>query len=523
MRRSSELLQLERARGLGNFFWFSKYVFGNKDMEYGTHGELCETLQYAESIKETGTTEILILMPRGTFKSSIASQAYPVWRYLHNPNIRILITNEARERAAAFLGAIKSTVQNNEYFASLYGDQVNDPKTGKPRLWNLDSVTLSGRNDWTKRESTLSIGSQSSTKTGMHYDLIIADDLISEKTVTTPQQIRKTLIYYRQLQSLLDPGGVLVIIGTRYNHDDLYGTLIKRAENGEAGAPDKIIIEKAEREDGSLFFPEKRVYNSASKKFELKGLGRETLNELKSKLGSYMFSCQYMNEPTSTEDATFSEDDFRYFGFGEELVSVPSNVARFLLVDPARSTSGTADYSALVSVAVDEEYNIYVEDAVQIRCVPSALIDHIYGLHEQYNYLKIGIEQFGAQTFVDWILDRVRLGGKFLPVTPVKVSNTASKDLRIRAIEPYYKQHRVFHRRGLSDLEDQLLRFPNLNHDDLIDALSMFPHVAYRPDPIEVKKQKEPDRVYHPTMEEIKAEGKKTHYMFWGDDPLLLK
>lgn len=451
-----EIIALERAKAKGDFYFYAKEIFGNSKMNRRVHGDLCDALQGWRRLKgkSKANTEILIMMPRGTYKSSICTQAYPQWRQINDPDIRVLICNELAEKAEAYLGVIKTVVEKESH-KELFGDIKNDKATNKPVQWTTDHVTMSNRTETGKnlREPTYSIGAPGATKTGMHYDLIIADDLISEKTVTNKEQIEKSIRYYRQLQSLLDPGGLLVIVGTRYSYDDLYGFLI------EQKTPDASLVRKAINEHGTLLFPEEQ--------------DEEFLDDKLRKLGPYMFGCQYLNEPTNAENAIFTQDMISRIG-PEQLN--PSR-RKALIVDPSRGESGSSDFSGLVVVS-QHNFRYYVEYAEQRRVKPDQLIDWIYDLHKSMSFDVIGIEQVAAQTMYDWIMNLINIGArKYLPIVPVKTSNTTTKKMRIQGIQPFYINKTLIHAGSFPHLEQQLIRFPNVAHDDLIDALSMFNRV----------------------------------------------
>lgn len=473
-----ELVQLERHQADNDFYYFSKHVYGNVDMEPHVHMDVCQALEDLEEIaasKRSVHAEGLFLMPRSTFKSHVITQAWTTWRAVRDPNLRILLTNENLAKSKDFLGHIKQVIETGEKFNLLYGNVRNDKKTGKPVRWREDGVTIAGR-DQIVRESSFSIGAPGQTKTGMHYDIIVADDLVSERTVTTSEQIKKTLIYYRALQSLLDPGGILVVVGTRYNYDDLYGYLI------ENEIPDISIVKQAEDpETGELLFPER--------------LTKDFLESMKKKLGGYMYSCQYMNSPVSDEDQVFLPENFRWVREdGDPLdthsESIPDRVNRFLLVDMANTKTDESDYSALVGVAVDETNRIFVEYAEQRKVQSSELVDWIYSLDSQYCYDKIGIEQVGLADLMSLIQAGQRNGRRFIPCASVKTSTKISKHQRIRLMQPEHEAGMIFLRKHQKDLIDQMMRFPAIRKDDLIDALSMFKRVVYAPRAGEDKSEK---------------------------------
>ncbi len=63
-------------------------------------------------------------------------------------------------------------------------------------------------------------------KTGQHYDVIIHDDLNTEENSDNPDQRKKILRHYKMNTSILEPDGILVVIGTRYATDDVIGHIL---------------------------------------------------------------------------------------------------------------------------------------------------------------------------------------------------------------------------------------------------------------------------------------------------------
>ena len=59
------------------------------------------------------------------------------------------------------------------------------------------------------------------------YDVIIGDDYNSPSNTSNADQRKKVIDHYQYNQSILEPGGTYLIVGTRYHEEDLIGWLIK--------------------------------------------------------------------------------------------------------------------------------------------------------------------------------------------------------------------------------------------------------------------------------------------------------
>lgn len=459
-----KLLKAEAEKGLEDLYYFDKYILGYKDMEETPHRELCNFMYNNQPpieqegpegyIKYNGLKRKLIEEPRGSFKSSVVTCGYSLHRMVLNPNIRILIASEKLHIAQKFLSEIKGHISRNDYFRTLYG--VMDTKKDD-QSWNLSEITTSTRTKNLK-EPTVSTAGVDVTKVGMHYDLIIVDDPVSQNNITSKEQIDKVLEWFKLLYSLLDPGGELVVIGTRWDYGDLYGTL---QEEPYVGTFD-ILIRKAEWEDGGerkLLFPQR--------------LSHEFLDETKKMQGVYQFSCQYLNDPVPRGEAEFREDYFRYY-LDADMRS--TDLAKYMCLDPAISMSAQADYTVFVIVGVDEKNNLYILHIDRGKYTPSQIIDKFMQKAKLYGTIANGLETNAYQKMLKYQLnDRMRETGEFYNITELKLNKNVEKEYRIRRLQPRYEQGTIFHRRndlGISELEYELLHFPKAKHDDIADALA---------------------------------------------------
>lgn len=217
-RSLDELKATKKSFYMDDLYLFAKYCLGYEDLTKKTHLPIARALQLPTKRK-------LICVPRGCFKSTISTIAYPMWILEHNPNARILIDSELYANSVTFLRAIKGHYESNSKFREIFGEY----KRSDFPLWNESDLTIPRRfKPGIKEPSIVCSGiGAGSGKTSQHYDYVIADDLSSYINTKNPDVAKKTLENYRLYTSLLDPEGTLVIIGTRYSEIDIIGHIIE--------------------------------------------------------------------------------------------------------------------------------------------------------------------------------------------------------------------------------------------------------------------------------------------------------
>jgi len=446
----AEYLRLaEGVKGKEDLNFLCREVLGYKEIDAEVHAKLIEVLSDDKQRK-------LILLPRGAFKSTIATIGNTVHKLLNNPNIRVLIDSEVLENAQKFLGQIKKHMRDPS-FVRLYGSLID-----KKHRETAREFTVNTRTSQNLKEPSVYATGIGTVNVGMHYDLIIADDLHSEKNVATKEQIEKVISHYRLLLSLLEPGGELIIIGTRWHFYDLYSFLLEEEDSSNW----EIYIEKAIRKDGTLFFP--------------KRLTREFLREQRNAQGSYLFSCQYLNEPVSEETQIFRREYFKYWGSaGEDFPKQDGSrilLNIYVLIDRAFSSKESADFTGIVVVGVSTTGNIYVLEAERQKCGLQVLADTVFRFINYYGagrVRSVGIETINFEESYTFFQEQMRKRNEYFILQRLVPGSKLSKQGRIEvALQARYANGTIYHRRRMIDFEDELLRFPVGTHDDLIDAFA---------------------------------------------------
>lgn len=464
-----------------DLYFLAREILGYQKMTKATHQELCD---YTTSILpnppelpdnpdfDPRKNLLLLLMPRGTFKSSVVTIGFSLQMILNEPNIRILIDSETFSKSKAFLREIIGHLTENEkyreIFKAIHGMYPYEKKSSA-KLWTDSELILPCRTRSLK-EPSISCAGIDVTKNGMHYDLIIMDDLHSETNVTSAEQIQKVVDHYKLSFSLLDPGKPIIIIGTRWHELDLYRHIIEYE-----GEDFNVLVKSAYNPDGSLFFPEV--------------LSESALDKIRKRQGSGIFSKQYLNQPVSDENAIFKLKDIVRIPW-EQIKGRPINW--YLSVDPSysdpRGTSNYSDFAAFVLVGMDYQRELYIRHLKRAKMTYSEVIDEIFRIFTDRKFddiknWKIILEVIGTKSLSYELVNEQKRRNTWLPVTEIK-TQPKSKEERIRALAPFYEYGHIYHIKEcpqLEEFEQELLHFPVGRHDDLIDAVANVLDIASPP------------------------------------------
>ena len=409
------------------------------------------------------------LAPRGHGKSTIGDVDFCITKVLRNPDIRIMIGSKTQTQASAFLKEIRTHFEQNVNLIRIFGDW----KKSRDNVWNDKEFTVN-RRTVIKKEATVSALGASGAVVSKHFDIIIGDDLVGFENARTEAQ-RKVLKewFYSSLYPTLEPDGEIHILGTRYSPMDLYEDLIK-SKNYKVNVQQAITVK-----DGK----ENSLWES---KFSL-----EKLRSIREEAGLIIFNMQYQNNTELAKGKIFK---YKYFKHFEEYdIDYDLNRVRVKVLDsqgvpywiPVRIYMGADlaisedetsnnDYFVLTVIGVDKNKNVYVLDYLKERLTFNAQLNAIldYGKNKFPMVERIGVETVQYQKSLAQEIRRLSL----LPV--VNIQTSKDKVTRAMRRSALFENGKVWFRIGMDDLEECLLLFPEVDHDDLFDGLDFALTVA---------------------------------------------
>jgi hypothetical protein len=453
------------------------------------HRPMCDRAESKLPIRgrESRKTQakLVDLEPRGSLKTHLETATTLLFYLTQNYDGRELISSHNQEASKEILGIIKWNIEFNERFKKFYGDWAYYAK--KYGIWRDDYIQLAFRTAGL-REPTVSTCGAEKSKTGGHYDVIVVDDIQNRENVRSQgerQNVRERLQeYFPQLE----PNGAMLVIGTRYHKQDVYGWIMKRVEaarkrlqaknlSDEQRAEElswlfEIVVKSAWNEDGSLYYPTR--------------LTKAFLQQQEDELEDYLFSVWYRNEPLDESSKVFVNPDSRERNFdfvrgALPYIEFPTGKRQSVYMTASWDPKGREnpnrpnDAHGFLINGTDSIGGWWTMEALELRLPLDALLDRICVLLKHYCVMKLSIETRGSSTqglYIDLLRPvMARHGVSDVQIVEWSPGTTESKDTLIRSLQPQL-------RRGLwhflaghcAPLIRQLDDFPMVEHDDVLDA-----------------------------------------------------
>lgn len=467
----SSLRELARRKTPDAVFAYGEYVYGYKAAPH--HKELVSEILTAVSKAGTDEAEnIVIEEPRGSAKTTWGDTATIGWLIAQFPHLRIGLMSKTSDHAKDFSRAIRWTIEANERFRQVFPDVRPSATKWTDSQWLIEGSPWLGSNF--ANLFAQGAGGQIASK---RFDVIICDDILDEENSKTPEQRAAVEEWFwKTLYPCLAPNGVVIVLGTRWAEDDIYQKLTDPPEKGGKGW--KLLLRKAyyEIKDFDSPDPTKAApeYLKDPAYVEEHGDGERVplwdfwslkkLDETKFDMGSAFFFCAYLNDIT---------------GLMEGNVFLGRNIQHFSKLDPgkhytirmgidlASSEKQTADYTARVTTAEDQDGNFYVLAVYRDRRETghAAFVNDGFTAYQNISIVLVEKNAFQSTLVQEVLRDYPRIPIEGKPTDTDKVT-------RARAVAAKYEGHKVWHHESLkdSDFEVELLTFPK-GHDDMVDAL----------------------------------------------------
>jgi hypothetical protein len=416
-----------------------------------------------------------------------------------DPTLRILYISATSNLAEKQLSFIKG-ILDTPIFKRYWPEHLL-VEEGKRAKWTNTEISLDHplRKTENIREPSIFTAGLTTSLTGLHCDIAVLDDIVVAENALTQEGRNKVASQYSLLASIEGADAKEWVVGTRYHAKDLYNDLMSMREvifddkGNQVG--EEPIYETFERPvedmgDGTGQFLWPRQQRRDGKWF---GFDIPTLAKKKGKyLDRAQFRAQYYNDPSDPDNIPVSRDKIQYYDRkhlkidGSYWYYRGNRLNVYAAIDFAYSLKAKADYTALVTIGIDADNNIYIMDIDRFKTDRiSDYFEHIFDAHTKWFFKKMRAEVSVAQmAIVRQLKELVKQNGLSLSIEEYRPNKQqGNKDERISSIlEPRYDNLSMWHYRGGNNqyLEDELGQ-RNPPHDDVKDALATAVDMAIKP------------------------------------------
>ena len=384
---------------------------------------------------------IVCLPPRHT-KSEFASTFFPAWMMGLRGNLKIIQTTHTAELAVRFGRRVRNIIDSDEY------------QNVFPNLSLEADNKSAGR--WTTNQGGESFyAGVGGAITGRGADLLIIDDPVSEQDALSPTAMDGVYEWYTSgPRQRLQPGGIIVIVMTRWSTKDLVGKVLKKQGDDYADQWEVIEFPAIMPESDTPLWPE--------------FWKKEELLSVKASLPVSKWNAQWMQNPTAEEGSIVKREWWRRWE-----TDVPAYSYVIQSYDTAFSKKETADYSAITTWAVFEyldQEQIILLDAKRVRLDFPELKKLAW---EEYKYWEPDCILIEAKASGTPLTQELRRMG--IPVTAYTPSRGQDKIARMNSVAPIFESGMVWcpDQDFADEVVEEMASFPYGDHDDYCDSSTM--------------------------------------------------
>lgn len=391
-------------------------------------------------------------------KSEIASVHFPAWYLGRNPDKRIIGTSYAAGLAYRFSRRARNLVAS--------------PAWPFPELRTAGDWSAVQAWDIANHRGGYVAAGVGGSITGHGADVLLIDDptASAEEAASEAFRTRAWEWFTETALTRLEPGGAVILIGTRWHADDLIGRALAMD-----GAGWHHIHLPAIDDDGRALWPER---------FDLAALER-----IRDQIGSRAFESLYQGRPSPAEGGTFKRHWWRFWHVpGQPLPPVPVRLADGTIHQcpsvplPYAFDESIQSWDLTFKAAADGSYVVgqvwsrlgadaFLCDQVRDRLDFPQTLGAIEGLSRRWPEAATKLIERAANG--EAVL--ATLAGRIPGL--VGVAPTGSKEARANAATPFPEAGNVYlpHPALFPWVEgfiEEAAAFPTGAHDDQVDALS---------------------------------------------------
>jgi predicted phage terminase large subunit-like protein len=452
---SNGMVELSRT----NLMAFVKATMPSYDIGW-VHREICgQLMRFFVKVKKKESPRLIITMPPRHGKSQLVSRHFPSWGLGVDPDTSIIAASYSASLAKRFNKNVQNIIESDIYHEIFpntsfteRSEKVRFVKRRKTYVKTMEFFEVPGFEG-----SLRSVGVEGGI-TGMGADILIIDDPFKDRKSADSPTVRESVWdwYTSTAYTRLSPcGGVLVTV-TRWHEDDLVGRLVE-AMKQEGGDQWEIINYPAiaERDE-----PHR-------KKGEALHPGRyplEMLLRIKHNIGSYDWGSLYQQHPTPRGGGVFKAKWIRHWTECPKVFDRVIQSWDFTFKDSENSDN----VSGQVWGQLGSNFYLLDNDTDRMDFVSQVRAMQRMSSKWPEALEKVVEDKANGPAIISAIGSRIP---GIVPYTP-----RGSKTARAYSVSPLFEAGNVYlppmdeEHPWVKKYVDELLAFPNAEHDDQVDS-----------------------------------------------------
>jgi predicted phage terminase large subunit-like protein len=278
---------------------FVQYTF--KDFHVSkAHNFLAKELERFEAdVRARKSPRLIVTLPPRFGKSELTSRRYPGWLLGRNPDWTVFIVSYSAELAEELSADARRVVISDEY-AEIFGALYQPDRDATVEL-DRQSKAVAHWRIAGRRGGVRAVGVGGSL-TGRGATVCIIDDPIKGRKEADSEVVREDLWKWFRgtLRTRIEPGGGIILIHTRWHHDDLTARLLE-----QRGDRWRVLHLPALAEDGDI------LGRKVGEPLDPLRYDTEALADIRADTDEREWWAQYQGKPTPDEGDLFKREWFR--------------------------------------------------------------------------------------------------------------------------------------------------------------------------------------------------------------------
>ena len=397
---------------------------------------------------------------RGSGKTT-TTRMYTARRIAYGISRAIVFCSETQGHAARSVRWLKRQLKHNTRLRDTFHLRPGDEMSPKGK-WTDDEIEI-WHGLYKCLITVVAVGITGQVR-GLNFDewrpdLIVVDDPCNEENTNTPEQRDKTnQLFFGGLKPGLAPRSdcehsKMVLLQTSLNPDDL----INNAHKDPEWKTIKVSILTAKNES---VWPARWTTAEVFKMRDGYAARRQM----------HIWKREYECTIISKETCAFDGQWLKYYDIE------PDNLLKVITIDPASTESKNSDFNAIEVWGLHRQTRrrYLLEYYVARTANPDEVIENLFRFVRVHrSQLKaVGVETIGYQKVLQhYILKAMRERNFFFPLEEYGKKDRRRKEDRIIQSFAGTAQHgMIYVKKEHVEFIDQFVSYPDVNHDDLLDA-----------------------------------------------------